>query len=290
MEPVAFVILSYNSFQDATRLCKDLLGLPGSEGCRVILVDNASPDRRGYEEWADLADSRVIRVEAAKNCGYSVGNNLGIDLALEAGIDHVVVLNPDVQLLGRDTLLARIDQAYRELDFLVLGFSVNGIVPYFAALQTWALLFPLMARAFDRRKFRGLLRTNPLPEAFAVGRIYGCAFALRANRFRELGLFDESIFLYGEETIVSHVALANKTHVLQSMDLKIHHTALGSFSGNLSLRHLAWMSGSLARYLTDYRRWPRPFSKAIATMSMGQVAFSYWIGRHIRSSFRQSKD
>jgi hypothetical protein len=63
---------------------------------RVIVVDNGSTD--GSPSSIRQADPEVDVIEADRNLGYSPGNNLGIQRALEVGADYVFLLNNDAEV------------------------------------------------------------------------------------------------------------------------------------------------------------------------------------------------
>lgn len=275
MDPIAFVILSYNSFEDAARLCASILEARASEASTIILVDNLSPDRTGYEAWAGLTDPRVRRIESTTNGGYGAGNNQGIDLALSLGIDRVVILNPDVYLADTDTFLPLIDRLYAEENFLAAGFTVEGIHPYHAS-GLGSVLFPVPFRLLDR------LRARPDQSAFPVGRIYGCAFAIHAHRFRELGLFDERMFMYQEEHLVSLLAGRSGERILQAGYVSVRHEAMGSFQGAMNPRQVRWMIDSMVHFLRVHRGMPLFLSRFIARFHVGQIALSYRLGSWLR--------
>lgn len=276
VQSLAFVILSYNSFPDTVRLCRDLLALPGAEDCWLILVDNQSPQREGYNDWMALDNPRVHRIETGRNLGYGNGNNAGIDFALKLEIDRVVVLNPDVYLPSDPEWIQRIQQAFETESFLVLGFKVEGILPYYGS-GLGQILFPILSRLLDGVRQHLLARSGAVPPYYPVGRIYGCAFALRASRFRSLGLFDPKMFLYWEETVVSYVASRNRERVMEARDIRVRHQAMGSSEGNLSARHLKWMGDSLCYLLRTYRGLPWSLARLASLINTAQILLSYYL-------------
>jgi len=277
MEPLAFVILCYNSFRDATRLCREILDLDPIGCGQVILVDNCSLARDGYTEWAGISHPQVRHIESLSNLGYGAGNNLGIDLALSLGIDRVVVLNPDVHLPADPDFIARIHATFEQRSFLIVGFGVEGILPYYSD-GLLPILLPPLARFQDRIQHRQNIGKQELLD---IGRVYGCAFAIRARRFRELGLFDERVFLYSEEHIVSALARKHQEGICHAPGIMVRHRVLGSSGGTFSSRHIKWICTSLEFYLRTYLNLPIFLAKGIALFHITQIYLAYQLHRII---------
>lgn len=92
---VCFVVLNWNQ-PDLTSECLDSLARQDYANCRVIVVDNGSTDNS-----ADVVRQRhpwVEVLEIAHNIGYSPGNNVGLECALQQDADYVFLLNNDTEV------------------------------------------------------------------------------------------------------------------------------------------------------------------------------------------------
>jgi GT2 family glycosyltransferase len=88
----------------------------------VIVVDNESTEAtRGVLSAAVPAENLIC---STVNRGYAGGNNLGIERALAAGLEYVLLLNTDAEIsaAGVGRLLARLD-AYTQI--AIVGPVVN---------------------------------------------------------------------------------------------------------------------------------------------------------------------
>lgn len=265
--PLAFIILSYNSLREAARLGSRLAAALHGSTSLVVLVDNASPSRDGYEQWRACASENVSCLELADNVGYSRGNNAGIDLAIARGIDDVVVLNPDVTIDDTAEFLEGVRRHFQDDEFLCLGLPPRGITPYATPVTVASLLFPVVCRVRDRLLQRRRSDSD-VPATFGVGRIHGCAFALRAKAFRRLGLFDEEVFLYGEEAIVSIVAGRAGMPIIQSTRVFVDHpgAAPGKVNWFANRCHYRTMVLTLRKYF----RFPGWAARSLAWVPFGQ--------------------
>ena len=92
---VAVVVLSWNRRED-TLACLRSLERVEYEPLTVIVVDNASTD--GTADAVAEEFPHVVLLRAPENLGFAGGNNIGVDTALGAGADHVLILNNDVDV------------------------------------------------------------------------------------------------------------------------------------------------------------------------------------------------
>lgn len=168
-------------------------------GAKIVVVDCASQDRS-----VESARRRgfVTAIALGENAGFGRACNRGL---LEVTAPVTALLNPDVELLD-DSLLAlasealRPDRPQRLLAPLVL--SPDG-----ARQDT---VHPAPCSPADL--VRALLPPGALPGAAGaalapwrasgarrVGWAVGCALVAQTGTLRDLGPFDEQIFMYGED-------------------------------------------------------------------------------------------
>lgn len=163
----------------------------------LIVVDNASDDDPGPAAEAWRGPTRVIRLDA--NRGYGAAANVGV---AEARSEAVVMLNPDTELL--DAGLGDLAAFALERHALVGPRLRNpdgspqpsasgppvGAWPWIGAVVPGALAPPAL-RA----------RTEPwrLEKAIRVGWLTGACVAGPRGALLELGPFDPTLEMYGED-------------------------------------------------------------------------------------------
>ena len=246
--PLGFVILNYNSQEFTNALCRQLLGV-SSPHILVIVVDNDSPG--GFQAASDIEnDSRFLLCKSRINGGYGRGNNLGIDLLLSKGVDQIVLLNPDVRIDSPVEFIQCANENFECYEFVVMGCDVDGVSPYYSQLGLFSLLFPFGYRFFERfgKRQRNLQNSFGLVQ---VGRVHGCGLLLRGKRFRELGLFDEEIFLYCEEYVISLVLNRLGCDLYIDPSLRIRHLGTGSM-GSVRYFHFKYLSRSFSYVFSRY--------------------------------------
>jgi GT2 family glycosyltransferase len=208
----SIVIVSYNA---KTKLlaCLDsvLQSLPDSS--EIIVVDNASIEGNADAVESSFPDVALIRSET--NLGFAAGCNLGTRYA--AG-EHLVFLNPDtiVEPGWLEALLAPFDSDEK------IGLTTARIVllddP--TRLNTCGCDIHLTGLTLCRGMGKS---SDTFREVENVGAISGAAFAIRRDLFERLGGFDETMFLYLEDTDLSWRARLAGFSTVSAPGSIVHH-------------------------------------------------------------------
>lgn len=168
----------------------------------VVVVDNASSDRScalAREVWPD-----IIIAQSQINRGYAAAINLGRDACGQH--DALLVLNPDAQLEA--AALAKLEKALREPKCAMTVprmLSADGELAL--SLRRWPTIRTALAEA---------VLGGTCAASLNVGETVGCesnyvhpqtvdwatgaAVLIASSSWEELGGWDESFFLYSEET------------------------------------------------------------------------------------------
>lgn len=174
----------------------------------VIVVDNKSTDN-SVEAVAGF--DKVTVLYSDKNGGYGYGNNIGLKYADEVlCADYAVISNPDTEFS---------DDCIREmLRILSSGKDIAVCAPvcrtpessFESPVSAWPIrswhneLFehgPIMRRIFRKSaNYPESLFSSRDP--VCVGAVLGSCLAVNIKKLREVGCYDENIFLYCEENII----------------------------------------------------------------------------------------
>ena len=168
----------------------------------VTVVDNASAD--GSPEALLSVDAGVRMVQTGTNLGYGAAANRGIDAS---GSEFVLVTNPDVavhhgalealvDVLGADPTLAIVGPRILEADGT--RYPSARRFPSLIDAAGHALLGDLVpTNRFTRRYRLGYLDADDVTD---VDWVSGACFLARRRALEELHGFDESYFMYAEDT------------------------------------------------------------------------------------------
>ena len=231
------IVLNYKTAQMTLRAAAAaraaMKDLPGE----IVIVDNDSQDGSFDEMKAHVtgqgwSDTRVI--QSGRNGGYGAGNNVGIRAGMSDGSrpDYVYILNSDafpkpkaVKVLydhlntAPSTGLAG---SYIEGDDEVQHITTFRFPSVWSELEG-AIRFGPVSR---------LLKSHRVPRELTataqVDWLAGASVMIRQDVLDEIGLFDETFFLYFEETDLCRRATKAGHQVMFLADSQVTH--IGSVS------------------------------------------------------------
>ena len=228
-EPVVdVVVVTHNSSHVVGDLLDSLPGGLDGLGARVVVVDNGSTD----DTRAVLAARGDCRVVAAANDGYAAGINRGV--ASLAGEGPILVLNPDVRLAP-----GSVRRMVAALETPGTGIAAPKVLTEDGDLFPSLRNEPSLGRALGlSRTGRTALSENVNDPAAYVGSrtvdwALGAALLVSRECHDRLGGWDESFFLYSEETDLC----------LRARDLGL----ATRYTGDAECVHIGGQSGQSAR-------------------------------------------
>ncbi|WP_309120843.1 glycosyltransferase family 2 protein [Paenibacillus sp.] len=221
---IGIVILNYRTWKETVE-CVDSIRKSTNCEYKIYLVDNNSPDDSYTQLHAKYHSSKdIVLMQAQYNNGYSAGNNLGIKRALSDGMEVILLSNSDVIYYSNS-----IDLMYTYLinnkHVGILGPKVvlpNNNIQSSPRMNYTFKNYILGKKPFLYFDFKGIMQETYFKnykydtELVFDGFVAGCCIALSKEYFEKCGLLDENVFLYFEESIISHKALMKglKTCVL----------------------------------------------------------------------------
>jgi GT2 family glycosyltransferase len=181
--------------------------MQGVEG-EVFVVDNQSTD--GSVDMVKEKFPWVKLIANADNVGFSRANNQAIR---EAQGDHVLLLNPDT-VVGEDVFRSVIDFMNANPKIGGLGVKMIDGTGHFLPESKRGLPTPQVAffkiigltRLFPKSRLFGRYHLGHLAEneAAPIEILSGACMFLRKRTLDEVGLLDESFFMYGEDIDLSY--------------------------------------------------------------------------------------
>lgn len=192
------IILNYKAATETISCVESLL-----VHCRtldhIVVVDNNSQDgsSESLKQWqAERALDNVTILLNPHNSGYAGGNNYGLRWAMgNLQADYFWIINNDtyVESDAFSPLLAALKENQRQFVGSVVLSADTGRLECYGGGK----LYPLFGKA-------RLLGKDLTLEAMEQMRqkpdyLMGCSLAFTASLVREVGLMDESYFMYSEE-------------------------------------------------------------------------------------------
>lgn len=202
MVDFSFIIVTYNSHLLITDAIKSiLLNENNSSSFEIIIVDNSND--KGNQLLVSVLEkedlhSLVKVIHNPQNTGYGAGNNLGIK---NANGKYIIVMNPDVRLT--EPLLSDTKGIFENDNqtILVTYKQMGGQNISFYRKPEHGFLFSGWYLKLKNRLKLFNQKTDFLSGAF---------FFAEKEKFVNIGLFDENIFMYNEESDISNRINLNK--------------------------------------------------------------------------------
>jgi len=194
---VAVLLVLYNEEKYIEKLAKSLN--EQSYNCiNIYAIDNNSKDESAKLLKKYIPDAKLIR--SNNNNGFAIGNNILAKQAAEDGADYLFVSNTDM-ILDSECItelvnLTNIDKT--------LGAAAPMILFGRDDAKTNIIQCYADKADFNTGRTKSLhgsfvYSDNKLPERIEVNTIHGGATFIRTDIYREIGLFNEDNFMYGDE-------------------------------------------------------------------------------------------
>lgn len=221
----------------------------------LTVVDNASTD--GTVEYAEQHEE-IRLINSGGNLGYGRAANLGVRGSSE---DWIIIANPDVTFKP-GAIDALLEAAQRWPRAGVLG---PQILTPDGHIYPSARELPSLGRGIGHAIFGWWWPTNPWTAAYRLERqaptertagwLSGACLFVRREAFEDLGGFDESYFMYFEDTdLCERLAVAGWDVVYAPSAVVEHH---GSHSTSSNLRVMSKAHHDSAyRYLARHYAGP----------------------------------
>ncbi|MGC6415446.1 MAG: glycosyltransferase [Bacteroidia bacterium] len=208
MHKLSIVIVNYNVRHFLEQVLKSVELAVKNLDVEVWVVDNNSVD--ASMEMVKIKFPWVKTIENDENVGFSKANNQAI---VKSNSDYILLLNPDT-VLQDDTLekcLNFMDEhsGVGGLGVRMIDGKGNFLPESKRGLPTPAVAFYKMtglANLFSGSKKFGRYHMKYLPEneTHEIEVLAGAFMMMRSKVLEEVGLLDESFFMYGEDIDLSY--------------------------------------------------------------------------------------
>jgi len=198
----ASIVLYHNAREQIKKAIKSFLD--SNLKVKLYLVDNSSNnDLKKLEN----IDNRIEYIFNNENLGYGKAHNIAMKKSIEDKISYHIVLNPDIYF-GNSVL----EKLY---NYMEENSDIGNIIPQVlypdGEIQYLTKLLPtpvdLIFRRFiplkdwkEKRNEKFELRFSGYKDIANIPSLSGCFMFLRNSVLEEVGLFDENIFMYLEDT------------------------------------------------------------------------------------------
>lgn len=220
MKRLSIIIVTYNSEHDIYDCVSTIIkfsDIPLSE-IELIIVDNNSRDTDTmFIKLKELYGNDIVLIKNTHNGGYGQGNNVGIK---KASAPVILIMNPDVRL---------IEPIFKTA---VEAFENNSELAMYGMKQMLTHTLPSTNSFTCTYAINGYIQTimssicNRYDYYIAKYMHFsGSCFYIRKQMFEHVGLFDESVFMYGEEEDI-HYRMWKLGYTKMVYNPKLHYIHL----------------------------------------------------------------
>ena len=196
---LAIILINWNSFE-LTKDTLESLQQTTYTNYDCIVVDNGSVDGSG--ELIQKQFLNCIVLKSPTNKGFTGGNNLGMEYALQHGYEYIMMLNNDVAVEPNflEPLIARLDQdpSVGAVQPLIYFHHDRSLI--WNAGSSFNALLGICSTPDYNKKDPGHQYKN---KSKKIDWITGCAFMMRASVLKNVGLLKEAFFIYYEDVDLS---------------------------------------------------------------------------------------
>jgi len=255
---ISIIIINYNVLDHLKSCIKSIYNSDIKSEFEIIVIDNNSPEPIDFPN--DKDNLRIIQFE--KNLGFAKAVNYAISISLGS---EILLLNPDT-LVHKNTIQVLNDFILENIDVGIVGCKVvfsSGKYQlsskrHFPTIGIVITKLFKLDKVFSRSKYFGKYNYTYLDanELAYVDSVSGACMMFRKETFIDIGSFDESFFLYFEDTDFCYRALKKQYKVVYNPKCKIVHYKRESFKNStlsVNLEFYKSMYIFYNKYIDDYK-------------------------------------
>lgn len=226
---IGVIIVNYNGKNFISSCIRSAL-LSSYPNCLIIVVDNASADS-SVESLENEFGNKIVLIKNERNLGFSGGNNIGIQYALNNNCDFVLLLNNDTEI--DKNLISNMVKAASENNNAIISpkiyyynesskiWSAGGGINWKKGLSFHYGMNEIDIGQYDKRK--------------EIDFATGCCILIHKSVFERIGYLAEEYFLYFEDTDFCVRAKRAGIKIVYEPSAKLWHKISSTTGGETSL-------------------------------------------------------
>lgn len=274
MPKVFVVIVNYNGEQYWEELFRSLqLVQPKTCAMEIIVVDNSATEK-SINYFKTIKSLHFL--PQTHNTGFAGGNNTGMKYALDHGADYIYLLNQDtvVEPNFLDPIVSMVEvnrNVGAAQSLLLLWPEKSGTE---TKINSWGNELHFLGFGFVGGLGHSLIEAPTKPKEITYAS--GAAVLYRASALKEVGLFDESYFLYHEDTDLSLKLRLQKYAIMLVPASHVFH----KYKFGNSKSTYFYLERNRFRLLLEFYKWPTLLLlvPAFLAMECGVMTFSFISG------------
>ena len=205
MSRIDLIVLNYNDYKTTSKFLDEIKDYKNID--HIVVVDNNSSDN-SYESLLNYKSNKIHVIKSERNGGYAYGNNYGIKYAIKKfNSEYVIISNPDV--FFKEEIVDDMKNIYNKeekIGIVAPTMIINGELKW----TSWRLpsytddLIALSHMLKNKFGDKTLYPAEHFKGEYSfVDVLPGSLFMIPIKVMKEIGFFDEDVFLYCEERMLS---------------------------------------------------------------------------------------
>lgn len=287
---VAVILLNYNSSCDC-RKCISFLKRQEYIETEPIVVDNCSRPEELEKVRLLCREENCTLLENEENRGYNAGNNIGLRYAANQGYRYAMIVNPDMEFPQTDYLLRMTECAEQDNSIVVVGSDIIGKDGIHQSPMyrdgNWKSSFSWISGLLGKKQTDSYQFIDNYRENHICHKVSGCCFLIRIDFVQSIGYFDENVFLYCEEAILSRQVERAGLKMFYLADVQAIHAHIKSEKGDPILRFERWKRSRI--YFINHYSDDSWMGKKIASISMWLYVELFCLFRRLNNVWSKQK-
>ena len=229
---VAIIILNYNSEEDTIKYVQAIKEYKILD--KIVVVDNKSITENAFEKLEKLKSDKTDVIQSDKNGGYSYGNNYALKYLDEKQekYDYIIISNPDVSVT-ENAIVECVNKLEEKEDVAVVAPRMHDKENKPIRRSSWKIRTPrldmihstrLLEILFYKKLRKGEYSNEEYKNSeLEVKAISGAFFVIKYDIFKKVNYFDDNVFLFYEEDILSSKIKQLGYKILSLNNIKFIH-------------------------------------------------------------------
>ncbi len=221
LSKVGILLVVTNEAEYLPVFCKSVISQI-YKNIKLFVLDNNCTDNSMEIIKLYFPNAIIVRIE--ENAGFARGNNLLAEEAMKSGCELIFTLNPDIELhedcINRLVQLINTDEKISAVGpICFLGRDEKKL----NKIQFYATKIDFKTRSAVSIHANQFFVEGKFPNEFEVNAVGGGVTLIKASIVREIGLFDERYYIYGEEFDLGFRSLRAGYKMMVTSEAKVWH-------------------------------------------------------------------
>lgn len=229
-----FLIINYNDYESTIHLINNIKDYKIID--KIVVVDNCSTDD-SFNKLKKIETKKIEIIKTLENKGYGYAINYGSRHLIKLyNKCNIIVSNADIIIKKEEDLIKLINDFNNDIGIVAPVINEHGNLS-----KGWKIPSPLIDCLLNLVYIHRIFRKKYLlyPENYYnhltdIEVMSGCFFIINSDILREVGFFDEQLFLYYEENVIATKLKKINKRIVIDNDVEIIHNHSVSIDKSLN--------------------------------------------------------